>query len=130
MPVSPKSPVRKLKRELRSTTQAWHVPAGQRPGLSCPDSSPATTTTSLSGSGSTAKLKPDGNTSEIIFDAEQQIEYVSQFMTLEPGDVIVTGTCGGVGQGTNTFLKPGDVVETEIGPLGRQRNRVVDESLA
>jgi 2-keto-4-pentenoate hydratase/2-oxohepta-3-ene-1,7-dioic acid hydratase in catechol pathway len=41
---------------------------------------------------------------------------------------IVCRTCGGVGQGTNTFLKPGDVMETEVENLGKMRNRFVSET--
>ncbi len=44
------------------------------------------------------------------------------------GDVFSCGTCGGVGQGTNTFLKVGDVMETEIEGLGKMRNRFVAEA--
>lgn len=73
------------------------------------------------------ELKQDGRTSEFIFNAEEQIEYVSRMLSVEPGDIFATGTCGGVGQGTNTFLKVGDVVETEIEGLGRQRNRIVED---
>lgn len=61
----------------------------------------------------------------MILSAEEQIEFASSFMTLEPGDVFATGTFAGVGQGKGTFLKPGDVVEAEVRGLGRQRNRVV-----
>ena len=46
-------------------------------------------------------------------------------LTIETGDVFSCGTCGGVGQGTNTFLAPGDVMETEIENLGKMRNRFV-----
>jgi 2-keto-4-pentenoate hydratase/2-oxohepta-3-ene-1,7-dioic acid hydratase in catechol pathway len=49
-------------------------------------------------------------------------------LTLEAGDVFSCGTCGGVGQGTNTFLASGDLVETEIESLGKMRNRFVDEA--
>ena len=48
--------------------------------------------------------------------------------TLEPGDLFYCGTCGGVGQGTNTFLKVGDVMETEIELLGKMRNKMVAEA--
>jgi len=74
-------------------------------------------------------VKQDGNTSQFIFTPEEQIEYASNMLTLQSGDVFSCGTCGGVGQGTNTFLAPGDVMETEIGGLGRMRNRFVDEAL-
>lgn len=71
--------------------------------------------------------KQNGLAGEMIFSAEEQIAYASAFMTLEPGDIFATGTVAGVGQGRNEFLKPGDVVETEIATLGRQRNKVVQE---
>jgi 2,4-diketo-3-deoxy-L-fuconate hydrolase len=73
------------------------------------------------------EVKQDGNTSQFIVTPEEQIEYASNILTLETGDVFSCGTCGGVGQGTNTFLAPGDVMETEIESLGRMRNRLVAE---
>src|SRR5580704_2170498 len=74
------------------------------------------------------EVKQNGNTSQFIFTPEEQIEYASNILTLEPGDIFSCGTCGGVGQGTNTFLKAGDVMETEIEGLGKMRNRMVAES--
>jgi 2-keto-4-pentenoate hydratase/2-oxohepta-3-ene-1,7-dioic acid hydratase in catechol pathway len=73
------------------------------------------------------EVKQNGNTSQFIFTPEEQIEYASHILSLESGDIFSCGTCGGVGQGTNTFLKPGDVVETEIESLGKMRNRFVAE---
>jgi len=73
------------------------------------------------------EVKQKGNTSQFIFTPEEQIEYASNILTIETGDVFSCGTCGGVGQGTNTFLKPGDVMETEIQSLGKMRNRFVAE---
>ncbi len=73
------------------------------------------------------EVKQDGNTSQFIFTPEEQIEYASNMLSLDSGDIFSCGTCGGVGQGTNTFLKAGDVVETEIELLGRMRNRFVAE---
>jgi 2-keto-4-pentenoate hydratase/2-oxohepta-3-ene-1,7-dioic acid hydratase in catechol pathway len=73
-------------------------------------------------------LKQNGNTSQFIYTAEEQIEYASHILTLESGDIFSCGTCGGVGQGTNTFLKPGDVMETEIEGLGKMRNKFVAEA--
>jgi len=70
-------------------------------------------------------VKQNGNTSQFIFTPEEQIEYASNILTIETGDVFSCGTCGGVGQGTNTFLAPGDVMETEIENLGKMRNRFV-----
>jgi 2,4-didehydro-3-deoxy-L-rhamnonate hydrolase len=67
----------------------------------------------------------DGVPGDMIYSAEEQIEYVSKTMTLEPGDLFATGTLGGVGQGRGIFLKPGDTVETEIQDIGMLRNRVV-----
>ena len=72
-------------------------------------------------------VKQNGNTSQFIFTPEEQIEYASNMLTLESGDVFSCGTCGGVGQGTNTFLAPGDVMETEIEGLGRMRNHFLEE---
>jgi 2,4-diketo-3-deoxy-L-fuconate hydrolase len=64
-----------------------------------------------------------GNTSTMIFGVMELIRYLSQFMTLEPGDLISTGTPPGVGLGMKPpqFLKSGDVVELEIAGLGKQR---------
>ena len=74
------------------------------------------------------EVKQNGNTSQFIFTPEEQIEYASNILSLESGDVFSCGTCGGVGQGTNTFLKAGDVMETEIENLGTMRNRFVAEA--
>jgi 2-keto-4-pentenoate hydratase/2-oxohepta-3-ene-1,7-dioic acid hydratase in catechol pathway len=74
------------------------------------------------------EVKQDGNTSQFIFTPEEQIEYASNMLALQPGDIFSCGTCGGVGQGTNTFLKAGDVMDTEIELLGRMRNRFIAET--
>ena len=67
--------------------------------------------------------------SQMIFDLARQIEYCSTFTRLEAGDVIVSGTPGGVGAKRNPplWMKPGDVVEVEIDRLGILRNTVVAE---
>ncbi|MBG6235892.1 2-keto-4-pentenoate hydratase/2-oxohepta-3-ene-1,7-dioic acid hydratase in catechol pathway [Pedobacter sp. CAN_A7] len=72
------------------------------------------------------EMMQDGNTSNFIFDIPFVIAYVSQFMTLLPGDVISTGTPAGVGLGFNppVYLKPGDVVELGIDGLGTSRQVV------
>ncbi|RKT15918.1 2-keto-4-pentenoate hydratase/2-oxohepta-3-ene-1,7-dioic acid hydratase in catechol pathway [Streptomyces sp. 1114.5] len=64
-----------------------------------------------------------GSTAEMIFPVFELVRYASQFMVLEPGDVIVTGTPAGVtlGRPGTPYLAPGDVVEIEIDGLGRQR---------
>ena len=69
----------------------------------------------------------DGSTHYMVFDVPYLVHYISQFMTLEPGDLISTGTPPGVGLGMNppTWLAEGDVVELGIDGLGRQRHRVV-----
>ena len=74
------------------------------------------------------EVKQDGNTRQFIFTPEEQIEYASDILTVESGDVFVCGTCGGVGMGTGTFLNVGDVMETEVEGLGRMRNRLVEDS--
>ncbi len=65
----------------------------------------------------------DGNTSDFIFDIPTVVSYLSQFMTLEAGDVISTGTPKGVGLGFDPprYLKPGDVVELGIDGLGTSK---------
>ena len=69
----------------------------------------------------------DSNTSNLIFKIPFLISYISQFMTLLPGDVISTGTPGGVGLGMDppVFLKAGDVVELGIDGLGTSKQNVV-----
>lgn len=74
------------------------------------------------------EVKQNGNTSQFIFTPEEQIEYASNILTLNTGDIFVCGTCGGVGQGTNTFIKVGDVMETEVEGLGKMRNKFVAEA--
>jgi 2,4-didehydro-3-deoxy-L-rhamnonate hydrolase len=74
------------------------------------------------------EVKQNGNTSQFIFTPEEQIEYASNILSLKSGDFFSCGTCGGVGQGTNTFLNVGDVMETEIEGLGKMRNRFVAEA--
>jgi len=73
------------------------------------------------------QVKQNGNTSQFIFTPEEQIEYASNILTLETADIFSCGTCGGVGQGTNTVLNAGDVMETEVEGLGKMRNRFVEE---
>src|SRR5262245_40968621 len=68
-----------------------------------------------------------GNTRTMIFSCAQLVSYVSEFMTLLPGDIITTGTPPGVGMGRSpcVYLKPGDVVHLGVSQLGEQRQRVV-----
>lgn len=71
----------------------------------------------------------DAVLADMIFDVPRQIEYCSAFTRLEPGDVIATGTPGGVGAKRTPplWLKPGDTVEVEIDRVGLLRNGVADE---
>lgn len=73
------------------------------------------------------QIRQNSSTANMIFDVATLISYVSEFMTLLPGDVISTGTPAGVGLGMKppTYLKPGDVVELGIEGLGESRQKVV-----
>ena len=72
-------------------------------------------------------LRQNSNTSDMIFSVAEIVAHLSLFMTLLPGDVIVTGTPEGVGLGMKPplFLKRGDVMELDGGVLGQQRQKVV-----
>lgn len=70
--------------------------------------------------------RQDSNTSDMIFDVRTIVHHLSQYVTLEPGDLILTGTPQGVAlSGNYPYLKAGDVVEIEIDGLGRQRQKFV-----
>jgi 2,4-didehydro-3-deoxy-L-rhamnonate hydrolase len=73
------------------------------------------------------QFRQKGTTANMIFDVPALISYVSEFMTLLPGDVISTGTPAGVGFGMNPpqYLRPGDIVELGIDSLGTSRQQVV-----
>jgi 2,4-diketo-3-deoxy-L-fuconate hydrolase len=73
------------------------------------------------------RIMQEGNTSDLIFKIPFLISYLSQFMTLLPGDVISTGTPAGVGLGMSpqVYLKAGDVVELGIEGLGQSRQTIV-----
>ncbi|HEY2773792.1 MAG TPA: fumarylacetoacetate hydrolase family protein [Candidatus Binatia bacterium] len=75
------------------------------------------------------ELRQNANTSDLIFNTDVIIEHLSTAFTLEPGDVIVTGTPSGVGLWMNPkgWIKDGDVVRIEIAGLGAIENRIVDE---
>lgn len=72
-------------------------------------------------------IMQDSNTADHVFDVPFTISYLSQIMTLEPGDIIATGTPGGVGSAREpkVFLQPGDRVEVEVEGLGVLANPVV-----
>ena len=73
------------------------------------------------------ELVQSGSTSTMIFDVPYLLWYLSQFMVLDPGDLINTGTPPGVGMGMNPpqFLQVGDVMELEIEGLGGQRQSCI-----
>jgi 2-keto-4-pentenoate hydratase/2-oxohepta-3-ene-1,7-dioic acid hydratase in catechol pathway len=72
------------------------------------------------------EIRQNSNTKNLLFDSYAQIAYLSQAMTLEPGDLIFTGTPGGVGMGYKppNYLNVGDIVRVEIDRLGAIENRV------
>ena len=72
--------------------------------------------------------RQDGNTRHMVFPVRELVAYVSRFMSLQPGDLISTGTPAGVGHGARPprYLQPGDVVEMGIDHLGVQRHVVTD----
>jgi 2-keto-4-pentenoate hydratase/2-oxohepta-3-ene-1,7-dioic acid hydratase in catechol pathway len=71
------------------------------------------------------ECRQNSSTSQMIFPVSFLISYISQFMTLLPGDIISTGTPSGVGLADGRFLKPGDVVELSIEGLGTSRQVAV-----
>jgi 2-keto-4-pentenoate hydratase/2-oxohepta-3-ene-1,7-dioic acid hydratase in catechol pathway len=87
-----------------------------------PDPHDLTLSLSLNG-----EERQQASTGGMIYDIWDQISYLSTVMTLEPGDIIVTGTPSNVGIATDTFMKPGDVVRVEVSGLGSIQNRFVAE---
>ncbi len=73
------------------------------------------------------EIMQEGNTKDMLFGAHRLVSYLSQFMILEPGDVITTGTPAGVGMAKQPprYLKAGDLVELGVEGLGVQRQRIV-----
>ena len=73
------------------------------------------------------EFRQNSNTTKMIFNVPTLVSYVSEFMTLLPGDVISTGTPAGVALGTHPprYLRPGDVVCLGIEGLGESQQRVV-----
>jgi 2-keto-4-pentenoate hydratase/2-oxohepta-3-ene-1,7-dioic acid hydratase in catechol pathway len=71
------------------------------------------------------EVMQNGSTADMIFSVAHVVWYLSQFMVLEPGDLINTGTPAGVGMARQRYLVDGDVTELEVEGLGRQRQRFV-----
>ncbi len=74
------------------------------------------------------ELRQDASTSDLVFSIPQLIAFIAETITLEPGDLILTGTPSGVGMALDppSFLEPGDVVRIEIEGLGRIEHGIVD----
>jgi 2-keto-4-pentenoate hydratase/2-oxohepta-3-ene-1,7-dioic acid hydratase in catechol pathway len=74
-------------------------------------------------------LKQESHTARQIFDVATTLSILSRGMSLEPGDIIATGTPSGVGFARKPpeFLGPGDVVECEVEEIGRLKNRIVQQ---
>lgn len=73
------------------------------------------------------EIRQESNTSNLIFDCFDQVALLSSICTLEPGDVIATGTPAGVGMASDRYLVPGDRVRVEIDGIGAIENRIVQE---
>lgn len=119
-------------RDYQTRTTQWTMgknfdgSGGFGPALVTPDELPAggrglRVTTRLNGT-----VMQDGNTSDMIFGVDELVHLLSQVMTLEPGDLIVTGTPSGVGMARKppVFMRAGDVCEVEIERIGTLRNPV------
>lgn len=107
---------------LRAKSQPTFAPLGPFivPRQFVPDPANLRITLKLNG-----KVMQDESTADMIFDVSRQIEYISRYVQLEPGDVIATGSPAGNGTHWNRFLRPGDEIESSIEGLGQQRNRCV-----
>lgn len=74
------------------------------------------------------EIRQTSNTGHLIFGPAKLVSIISRFVTLEPGDVILTGTPGGVGAASGRFLVPGQTVEVQLERLGSIRNQVVNSN--
>ncbi len=95
------------------------------PAHEIPDPRTLELTTRLNG-----EVMQRGKVADLVFDIPSLIEYCSTFTTLQPGDVVATGTPGGVGAARKppVWLAPGDLIEVEISHIGILANRVEDET--
>ena len=106
----------------------FHQSGALGPTLVTPDEVPDPASLSLT-TRVNGQLMQQGSLDELIFDIPALIEYCSTFAELLPGDIISTGTPGGVGAARQPplWLRAGDIVEVDIGEIGRLQNRVRDE---
>jgi 2-keto-4-pentenoate hydratase/2-oxohepta-3-ene-1,7-dioic acid hydratase in catechol pathway len=74
------------------------------------------------------EMKQDANTSDMIWSVAEEIASISQHMTLEPGDIVLTGTPAGVGMATGTYLNTGDKIDAEIEGLGKLSVEIVPDT--
>jgi 2-keto-4-pentenoate hydratase/2-oxohepta-3-ene-1,7-dioic acid hydratase in catechol pathway len=74
------------------------------------------------------QVKQSASTAEMVFPVPAIVAFLSEFVTLQPGDVIATGTPAGVGSASGTFLRAGDDVRATIDPIGTLQNPVEDEN--
>jgi 2-keto-4-pentenoate hydratase/2-oxohepta-3-ene-1,7-dioic acid hydratase in catechol pathway len=72
------------------------------------------------------ELKQDSNTKHMIWSLAEQLVGITEHLTLEPGDIVSTGTPAGVGLRTGNFMKVGDKLDAEVGPLGRLSVEIVE----
>jgi 2-keto-4-pentenoate hydratase/2-oxohepta-3-ene-1,7-dioic acid hydratase in catechol pathway len=102
----------------------WHdtfCPMGPcvLPADDCPDPQQLKMTLKVNG-----QIEQDASTADMVFPVAAVVSFVSSFVTLEPGDIISTGTPDGVGHAKGKYLKRGDVVEAAIEGIGVLRNPV------
>jgi 2,4-diketo-3-deoxy-L-fuconate hydrolase len=102
----------------------WHdtfCPMGPcvLPANECPDPQQLHLTLKVNG-----EVEQDGSTAEMVFPVAAIVEFISSFVTLEPGDIISTGTTAGVGSAKGRFLHSGDTLEASIEHIGVLRNPV------
>ena len=74
------------------------------------------------------QIMQDSSTGDMVFGPAELIAYLSRFVELQPGDMIITGSPPGNGSHHGRYLRPGDVMECEIDGLGLQRTRCVAEA--
>lgn len=97
---------------------------GVVPAWQVPDPQDLSITTRVNG-----EVRQDGKTADMVLDVAQLVADASRLVTLEPGDVILTGTPAGVGASSGRFLEPGDEVEVAISGIGSIVNRIEERHL-